>query len=150
MITQHSLRNLMVRESRNLRVTRVVLPRPRMSRASRYTLAGLALLFELFVAAALMGASWSPGSITFATVSYTRQGPLPPPATNAGPTAWQRYEQSLVSTGAAAPPAVESARITSQASAAATPAVAPTSAVPQPVLAPTPTRSVQLLPTGPR
>jgi len=145
MITEHSLRNLMVREPRDLLVTPAVLPRLRRPHVSRYAMAGLALLFELVVAAALMGASWSLGSITFGTGSYTRQGPLPPPATNAGHAAWQRHEHSLVSTGAAASPAMQLARITSQASAAATPAVAPTSAVPKPVPAPTPTRSVLLL-----
>lgn len=150
MITQHTLQNKVIHGTRGPRTAPVQLTRARRARASRYVLIGVAILLELVVAAALLGATWSPRSITVGTGSYTWQGPLPPPAPNADRAAWQRYEQSLVSTGAAASPAAQSARITSQASAASTRAALTTYAVPIPALAPTPTRSARPVRTSSR
>ena len=150
MITQHTLQNTVVPGTRGPRTIPVQLTRARRARASRYALIGLAILLELVVAPALLGATWSSRSIAVGTGNYTRQGPLPPPAPNAGRAAWQRYEQSLVSTGAAASPATQSARITSQASAASTPDAVTTHALPIPAPAPTPTRFARPVRTSSR
>jgi hypothetical protein len=143
MITPHALQNLVVRESRDPRPTSVPLPRSRWPHISRKALVGLAILLELVVVAALVGTTWSSRGITVETGSYTRQGPLPPPAPNAGRAAWQRYEQSQITAGTATVSASQSAQVNGQANAAMTPAATTTIAVPVPVPAPTPTRSVR-------
>lgn len=143
MSTQHSLQYQTVREPRDLRRALRLLPRPGWPYASRHALVSLLVLFELVVAAALVGAAWSPRSVTLGTGSYTRQGPLPPPAPNSSSADWRRYAQSQVWTRTATVPDVQSIRVTTRASTAPTPAAIPGRSVPVPAPAPTPTRSVQ-------